>query len=105
MPRHCIRARHGRACVVFSLWAPREGRKGRRQRGPGDEKEWEKHGTRWRSETGEKKEKKKNSWERWTSRQTDSLEKLAHQPPPGAHHAPQTLDCVSWALICRNGQR
>lgn len=48
MPGHCIRARHGRARVVFSLWAPREGRKGRRQRGPEDEKEREKQGTRWR---------------------------------------------------------
>ena len=48
MPGHCIRARHGQARVVFSLWAPREGRKGRRQRGPEYEKEREKQGTRWR---------------------------------------------------------
>lgn len=26
MPGHCIRARHGWARVVFSLWAPREGK-------------------------------------------------------------------------------
>lgn len=53
---------------------------------------------------GEKREKKKNSWERWTSRQTDSLEKQAHQPPPCTHHAPQTPACGSWVSFAEMGR-
>lgn len=61
-----------------------------------------------RVQDGEKggwRREKENSWERWTSRQIDSPERQAPQPPPHTHQAPQTPACGSWALICRDGQR
>lgn len=93
MPRHGVCARHGRACVVFSLWAPRAGGKGwGGQRRQEDEKEQEKQGIRWREERRERREKEKG-WERWTNRQTDSPERQAHQPLPTPiqHPRPQLV--------------
>lgn len=104
MPRHGVCARHGRARVVFSLWAPRAGRKGegwewgKRQE---DEKEQEKQGTRWREERRERREKEK-SWERWTNRQTDSPERQAQQPPPQTH--PASPDPGLWLLGSQLGR-